>query len=150
KALILQPNSGKEHNDLAWQYGSGPSEAQVPGLATLLAEKAVLLEPRSWHYRNTLGVAYYRLGRWPQSAKTLEDSLRLSQGRFDAFALFFLAMTYQRLGQASRANECYQRADRWRQAQRQLSTEDARDLAGFRAEASALLGLSQPEPRPVW
>ena len=60
-ALNLEPLTAEAYNDLAWSYLSGRPEEIVPGLATMLAEKAVRLHPTNWYYRNSLGVGYYRL-----------------------------------------------------------------------------------------
>jgi WD40 repeat protein len=144
RALILQADVPGELNELAWQYVTGLSEQQYSGLATLLAEKVVMLMPGSWEYLNTLGIGYYRLGRWPQAVKTLEESLRRSQGASGAYDLFFLAMAYHRLGQSHRARDCYQRGIRWCQEHGQSLSLEPQELASFRAEAAALLGLPKP------
>jgi Flp pilus assembly protein TadD len=111
-----------------------------------LAEKAVLLDPCNWSYRNTLGVAYYRLGRWRQAADTLENATSLSGRQGNAFDLFFLAMSYKHLGQTDRARECYERANQWWQAQGRLNQPHEQELTAFRAEAAAVLVISPTLP----
>ncbi len=140
-ALTTESRSATELNDLAWTYLGGPPEQGTAGLGALLAEEAVLLEPGNWYCRNTLGVAYYRLGRWRQAVYVLEGALALSGGRFDAYDLFFLAMAYQHLGRGNAARAAYERADRWWTAHDRLSPQDKQELSLFRAEARALLRL---------
>ena len=143
-ALVLEPLTAVAYNDIAWPYLIGPPEQCVPGLAALLTQKAVLLEPANWDCRNSLGVAYYRLGLWREALDTLTLSLNLPGERSDAFDLFFLAMAYQRLGQVDCARKCYEQANQW-QAQAHLSPENAYQLNSFRSEAASRLGLPPPQ-----
>ena len=70
------------------------------------------------------------------------------QGQANALDLLFLAMSYHRLGQAERARDCYDRANRWWQAQTTLTPLHVQELIAFRAEAAALLGLpDRPAPQ---
>jgi hypothetical protein len=142
-ALVLEPLTAVAYNDIAWPYLIGLPDQCVPGLAALLTQKAVLLEPGNWDCRNSLGVAYYRLGLWREALDTLTVSLNLPGERSDAFDLFFLAMAYQRLGQVDCARKCYEQANQW-QAQAHLSPENAYQLNSLRSEAASQLGLPPP------
>jgi Flp pilus assembly protein TadD len=105
-----------------------------------LAQRAVRLAPENVAYRNTLGVAYYRLGQWDRAVDTLQRAIRESKQEASAYDLFFLALSYQRLGQPARARECYDQALRWCQAQgSQLLPQQAEEVTAFRAEADGLL-----------
>jgi Flp pilus assembly protein TadD len=97
------------------------------------------LNPTQGIYLNTLGVALYRAGRSAEAIHTLERSLAAGKGRFDAFDLFFLAMAHHRLGRTDRARDAFDRAMRWWREQKSLPGGYAEELAGFRAEAEALL-----------
>lgn len=57
----------------------------MQGLAP--AEKAVRLEPGNSAYRNTLGVAYYRAGRYREAVATLRVDLERQEDRFLAWGL---------------------------------------------------------------
>ncbi|HLN33510.1 MAG TPA: protein kinase [Gemmataceae bacterium] len=142
-ALGLDPLTAEAYNENAWRYLSGPPDQCVPGLAALLTEKAVLLEPGNWYCRNSLGVAYYRLGHWREALATLTTSLNLPGERFDGFDLVFLAMAHQQLGQVDRARKCYEQVIQW-QSQARLRPEAEHQLNNFRAEAAARLGLPPP------
>jgi uncharacterized protein HemY len=89
-------------------------------------------------YRNTLGVAYYRLGRYGPAVEALERSLRETKGESAAYDLFFLAMCHARRGEVAAAKDCYDRAVQWVQGrQHQLRAEEKQELDAFRAEAAA-------------
>ena len=79
-----------------------------------------------------------------QAIATLEQSLAATKGQIAAFDWFFLAMARHRLGQAVQARDSFDRAVRWCREQKQLPDQHAQDLAGFRAEAEAVLGLTRP------
>src|SRR5262249_56036285 len=81
-------------NELARYLVTGPPNERDPETALPLAKKAVALMPGKWMYRNTLGVVYYRLGRYERAAETLERNLRQSNEESAACDLFFLAMCH--------------------------------------------------------
>jgi len=65
--------------------------------------------------------------------------------------LFFLAMAHRRQGHSDLARACFDRAVRWRSARSELTAEHASALAGFHAEAEAVLGgLSGELPAEVF
>jgi tetratricopeptide (TPR) repeat protein len=135
-------------NNMAWQLVTGPAQERDPAQALLLAEKAVALGPEEPMYRNTLGVAYYRLGRYGPAVEALERSLRETKGEFAAYDLFFLAMCHARRGEAAKAKGCYDRAVQWVQGrQHRLREEEKQELDAFRAEAAAELAKG-PRPGP--
>ena len=82
----------------------------------------------------------YRLGRWDEAVEALRRSLK--EPEYAAHDLFFLAMSYQRLGDAAKARDCYDQAVHWCETHREGFDHALREeLKGFRAEADAL-GLS--------
>jgi tetratricopeptide (TPR) repeat protein len=136
--LKLAPDHQRASNSLAWIYVTGPAELRAPDKALPLAQKAVRLAPTDANYLNTLGVVYYRLGQLDGAVETLERSLPKS--KIPASDLFFLAMSYRRLGQTARAADCYDRAVHWVDAQpTALAPDQVEELNAFRAEAEALL-----------
>jgi tetratricopeptide (TPR) repeat protein len=127
-------------NYLAWLYVTGPEGVRAPGEALKLAARAIRLAPGRATYANTLGLAYYRLGRWDEAVEALRRSLK--EPEYAAHDLFFLAMSYQRLGDTAKARDCYDQAVYWCETHREGFDNAMREeLEGFRAEADAL-GLS--------
>jgi Tfp pilus assembly protein PilF len=101
----------------------------------------VRLAPENAQYRNTLGVAYYRTGRYRDAEEVLRPNLDRQDDKVLAFDLYFLAMSYHRLGQTVRARDYYDWAVRWTRAQRDLSAGYLEELALFRSEAEELLRI---------
>jgi eukaryotic-like serine/threonine-protein kinase len=139
QALGLDPRSAESHNNLAWTHLTQPEERRVAGLAALLAEKAVLLAPTEWSYRNTLALAYHRLGRWARTIEELQQGIKNNEGRATAFDLYLLSLSYARLGQPSRARECLDQANAWWNERAGLAPGYVFDLTKLREEATALL-----------
>jgi hypothetical protein len=66
--------------------------------------------------------------------------LRLSQGKSDAFDLFFLAMCRHRQGDAAKAKDCHERGKQWfRERKGKLPTDWIEELTAFQAEADGVL-----------
>jgi serine/threonine protein kinase/WD40 repeat protein len=105
-----------------------------------LAQRATELAPFNPAYQNTLGAALYRAGRWQACVDCLERNLPGNRA-IASYDLFFLAMGYQRLGRTERARDCFDRANKWLEAQIRPSEQNVKELAAFRAEAAAVLGL---------
>jgi serine/threonine protein kinase/WD40 repeat protein len=150
RAMEANPNDGVACNEVAWIYVTGPTDLRNPEEALRLAKNAVRLAPKEHNYLNTLGVAYYRLGKWKEAEATLQDAVKVDTGKAVAWDQFFLAMCYQRLGQPAKARECFERASAWCRQARQtitnVSEQWAAELKAFRAEAAAVLGLPTPVP----
>jgi tetratricopeptide (TPR) repeat protein len=135
------PELHRKVNELARELATGPPSGRDPHLAARLAACAVALAPDDHTSLNTLGVAQYRAGRYAESIATLEKSLAAGHGQFDAFELFFLAMAHHRLGHRAEARACFDRAVRRVSERKTLDSAPASELAAFRAEAEAVLGL---------
>jgi uncharacterized protein HemY len=133
-----------ELNNAAWELATGAIYLRDPERAISLARKAVAAAPDQPLNLNTLGVALYRAGRHAQAIAILEQSLAATEGQIAAFDWFFLAMARHRLGQTVQARDAFDCAVRWCREQKQLPDRHAQDLAGFRAEAEAVLGLTRP------
>lgn len=126
-------------NNVAWHWAT--SSAREPELvkALALARKAMELAPGNVTYRNTLGVVYYRLGRWREAVATLEQNLNDNADQA-AFDLYFLAMSHHRLGEQAQASDCFERAVRWHDARAaRLPAGHQAELKAFRDEAESLL-----------
>jgi WD40 repeat protein len=134
RVLQTHPDDPQACNGLAWHLVAGPDDLRDPEAALPLAEKAVRLAPMQ-AYLNTLGVVYYRLGRWADAIAALDRSVAATPGEATAFDTFFLALCYHRLGEPEMARTEYARAVRWME----LYQPDDEELRRFRAEADDLL-----------
>jgi eukaryotic-like serine/threonine-protein kinase len=143
QVIDLDPGNATVHNNLAWFYVTGPADLRAAAKALPLAQKAMALEVDSTLFRNTLGVVYYRLGRYPDAIACFEKNLSDDQ-EFAGFDLFFLAMSYHRLNEPTKANDCHQRARQWYQEQHDLASDQREELKSFQAEAEAVLTEAKP------
>ena len=84
-------------NNIAWLLVTSPEPLRSPTEALEHARQAVRLMLWEQVHLNTLGVALYRAGEFAEAITTLEQSLAVGKGQFDAFDLFFLAMAHRRL-----------------------------------------------------
>ena len=109
-----------------------------------LAQKAVQLD-RDPMVRNTLGLAYYRTGRYPEAVAAFEANLKDQQDSVLAYDLYFLAMSHHQQGDSARARQCYDLAVRWSGSHQESLAPYVVELAAFHAEAAGLLGLGKPE-----
>jgi tetratricopeptide (TPR) repeat protein len=62
-------------NGLAWALVTAPEASRNVEEAVTLAEKTVRLAPEVANFRNTLGVAYYRSGRYREAVEILRNNL---------------------------------------------------------------------------
>ncbi len=122
-----------------------PEDLRNDEEALKLAEKALRLSPENAadlaNCRNTLGLAYYRAGRYRDGVEILRPNLTAQMDRALAFDLYFLAMSHHRLGDAERARDYYDLAGRWMKNQKGLSARHVEELTLFRAEADEVLGV---------
>jgi tetratricopeptide (TPR) repeat protein len=136
------PDDASACNDLAWAYATAPEPLRDVKAALPLAENAVRVEPKNAAYRNTLGVVYYRIGRYREAAEVLRGNLESQEDRDLPCDLYFLAMIHHRLGDAGRAREYFDLADRWRRTRERSDGPDD-ELTAFRTEAAELLGVKE-------
>jgi hypothetical protein len=141
RQLEANPDDAEAANDLAWLYLTGPEALRDAEAALPLAVKAMRLKPGNTVYRNTLGVAYYRAGRYREAVDTLRPNLDKQEGWCLAFDLYFLAMSHHRLGETARARDFYDWAVRWQRTDPGLTPAYIEELDRFRAEAAELLGI---------
>jgi tetratricopeptide (TPR) repeat protein len=138
EAVARKPDRALFYNDLARLYVMAPEPLRDARAAVPLAEKAVQLQPGAWSYVNTLGIVYYRVGRYADAVAALEKSLAGGKGQADAADLYFLALCHHRLGDANRSRDCLRRAVAWHEANaKRLTEEEADELRAFRVEAEA-------------
>jgi serine/threonine protein kinase/WD40 repeat protein len=139
----VKPNDPKACNSLAWAYLIAPAELRDVKAALPLAENAVRLAASDANYRNTLGVAYYRAGRYREAVELLRANVDQQVDRLLAFDLYFLAMSHHRLGEAARARDYFDWAVRWTRTQPNLAEVHVEELTTIRAEAEELFGTDK-------
>src|SRR5262249_49766713 len=82
------PDSAWACNNLAWAYLTAPGALRDAAAALPLAEKAVRVGGGAAS-RNTLGVAYYRAGRYREAVEVLRPNLQGQRDRVLAYDLYF-------------------------------------------------------------
>jgi serine/threonine protein kinase/tetratricopeptide (TPR) repeat protein len=102
-----------------------------------LAARAFRTDENFFFCWQVLGMARYRAGQWDAAIAALERANELEGDPGSAFNGFFLAMAYQRKGDAARARDWYDRSVAW---VIQHKSDDKR-LPKYRAEAATVLGL---------
>jgi tetratricopeptide (TPR) repeat protein len=145
REVEANPSSADACNSLAWAYLTAPEVLRDAKAALPLAEKAARLEPQSATYRNTLGVAQYRAGRYREAVELLRSNLEQQEDWALAYDLYFLAMCHHRLGEPTRARDYYDWAVRWVHARRDVTPTNLEELTAIHNEAEVLLGLGQKE-----
>jgi len=135
KAIAMGLEAPAVNNELALFLANNPElRLRDAALAERLARKAVIGQPQSADYRNTLGVANYRKGDDKAAIGDLEKAMSLRDGG-NSYDWFFLAMAYSRLGERDKAQTWFDRAVQWMDSHR--PHDEA--LRGFRAEAEAMM-----------
>lgn len=105
RVLQVQPDFHAALNYLGYTFAEAGVNLEE---ALTLVSRAVALEPDNGAYVDSLGWAYYRLGRTEQARSYLERAARLEPE--DATLQEHLGDVYVALGQTERARQAYQRA----------------------------------------
>jgi WD40 repeat protein/serine/threonine protein kinase/Flp pilus assembly protein TadD len=144
RAVKLVGKSPTALNSEAWGLVTGPPGQRNPTRALELIQEAIKQQPGDTTFLNTLGVVQYRGGQYKEAVSTLEKNLAVGRGQFDAFDLYFLAMCHAKLDDAAKARDCFDRAVKWTEAQKNLPAKHVEELTAFRAEAEAELAKVRP------
>lgn len=148
KVITPAKSPGTALNNEAWRLVTGPPSQWEPAKALVLVRQALDRDPGNRLFLNTLGVAEYRSGRYEKAVAALEESLSASHGEYDAFDLYFLAMSHAKLGDATRAKAFFNRAERWVMQQMNLPAKHVEELNEFKKEAKDVLNPEiGPKPR---
>jgi hypothetical protein len=128
-------------NDASWSSVRTPAARRDDYPRALhRAEAAVRLVPENGTYLKTLGVAFYRVGRYKQALEALRRATALDTARRGGptpTELTFLAMTHWQLGDKSQARSWYDKAVQWMD----MNQSKDEELIGFLAEAAELLDV---------
>jgi len=91
-----------------FQEGRRRLQEGLTAQATVPLEKAKRLEPRKASIREALGIAYFRIRRWPEAEAEFRALLELSPT--DHYAHYALGRTLEKQGRAAEANGHYKLA----------------------------------------
>ena len=128
-------------NDLAWALIVSPDfNPKAKGNSGTLARMATRQMPDEPMYRETLGIANYRLGEWREAVKVLEGCVRRDNEPPSQMAGLFLAMAHMQLGNTQEARRWYDAA---RDADRTTKTITDEQRKEIQQEAKKLLGMTQ-------
>ena len=84
-----------------FQQGRQHLRAGMPAQATVALEKAKKREPERASIREALGIAYFRIRRWPEAEVEFRKLVELSPA--DHYANLALARTLDKLGRSGEA-----------------------------------------------
>jgi len=142
-ALTVDPNSSQANNNYAWFLSTCPNKKyHKPEYGVELAHKALKLVPEEGLFWNTLGVCYYRAGRWEEAMPALERSNKFLGDAGLGFNAMFIAMSHWQLGKKDEANRQFDVAVEWMRENEVVDEE----LVRFYQEASELLGRELKVP----
>jgi eukaryotic-like serine/threonine-protein kinase len=140
RALDANPTSAEACNDLAWTILLAPEALRDWKAALPLAQKAVELNNDPMH-RNTLGLAYYRAGRYREAVEALRPNLKDQADSVLVFDFYFLAMSHHQLGERAQARQFYDLAVRWSAAHSEALKPFLEESTAIQAEAAEVLGV---------
>jgi tetratricopeptide (TPR) repeat protein len=142
RAANVDPHNPRATNWLAWILLVCPDERRRnPTESVAWAKRSIAAaegedRARAW---NTLGVAYYRLGKLQAAIEAVETSCQLSATGGIDVDFFVLAMAHWQLGDRARARAYYDEGDRWVSRSRTRGEENP----PFQVEAAKLLGVAK-------
>ena len=130
-------------NKVAWQLVGKAQDRRSAELALPLIEKAVAQASGNQTVLHTLGVTYYRLGRYDDAIAAIERGAQQPGRPLRAYELYLLAMCHYQRKDAAGARRDFDAAVRW-QEQAKLTPEQLDELQALRVEAEALLQGKAP------
>jgi eukaryotic-like serine/threonine-protein kinase len=142
-AMLRRPGlSVLAGNNIAWFCSRFPNSVADRRPVLALAEKAAEEYSRDCTCLNTLGVALYRAGQFPESIQALEKAIRLNLDQEGtALDWLFLAMAHERLGHKEEARKWLAKAIAWRERSSQIPEEAAYGKSSLRWDERAEVQL---------
>jgi serine/threonine protein kinase/tetratricopeptide (TPR) repeat protein len=136
ESLELVPNAPQTLQNLADRLAKCPDpEFRDPREAVRVASRAVELSPTDGSAWRVLGEAHCSAGNWWAAAEAIEKSMEL--GTPGPYHWLRLAIAQSQLGNKDQARASFDKAVAWMEKNPRKND----DLARYRAEAAALLGL---------
>ena len=108
-----------------FQLGRKHLRSGMPAQATVPLEKAKRREPNKASIRESLGIAYFRIGRYEEAADEFRAMLELAPT--DDYAHYALGRCLEKQGHAAEANGHYKLASSMRPGSKQYAAR-VRDL----------------------
>jgi hypothetical protein len=142
-SLERDPNSALAANELAWTLACQPGRGDAHE-AVRWAKRALELERANFDYRNTLGAALYRAGRYADAAVELERNIA-SNPPMIGYDWVFLAMCKQGLGLAAEARFAFDQATKWRIEKTRAQSSQVTEYHDLLHEARARLDSPLPD-----
>ncbi|MEE8467026.1 MAG: hypothetical protein V3T22_01130 [Planctomycetota bacterium] len=134
------PDHAPWQNGLAWTLATGPDPAVHAGDdAVSHALRAIEIDPAQSAYVNTLGVSYYRAGRFSDAIETLERSIAID-GIGKLSDHLFLAMAWKKEGEDAIAMETLGGAFDWIE-KHTVSVLEFAEALRFLEDACELMGV---------
>jgi serine/threonine protein kinase/tetratricopeptide (TPR) repeat protein len=136
-------HTARSLNYLARGLAANPSaDARDPTWAVELAKIALEAAPDDGAILSTLGIAYYRIGVYKAAIEALKHADQLQGRSLFGQDAFFIAMACWKSGDRLAARKWFAMARLWMEG----NAPNNEELRRFRAEAAALLGLSEQLP----
>jgi WD40 repeat protein len=136
----LWPENADDLNRASWEVTKVPGASPAAlRLAVRQAEAACRLVRGDGNHLNTLGVAYYRAGKYTEALATLQQADQINKGIPEDLA--FLAMAQHHLGQQAASLATLARLRETMKKRKWAEDETAR---GFLREAEALIDGASP------
>ena len=142
-ALRGDPKSVKILNSFAWTTatrGDSNTEQTLIEEALLAAKTANALQPSDFSLQNTLGVCYYRLGKWEEAITELEESVK--GGADIPHNWLFISMAKWQLDQKDEARQLLTKSILWKQGKSPNA-----ELKNFMLRQKGLLDRLKDWPR---
>jgi eukaryotic-like serine/threonine-protein kinase len=137
--LSNAPDSPLIANELAWRLLSCPAELQDAERAAALMEGVSKTSPLDVNTRNTKAIAYYRIGKYSAAIELLRENIAIQEDVYLPYDLYFLAMSYWKMGSKAEARETLEWSERMLRLKPPNDIEGQKELKLFRAEAKALI-----------
>jgi tetratricopeptide (TPR) repeat protein len=109
-ALQMNVNSLSLLDEDAWLLVTCAEPRRDPELAVELATRGVQLAPKAAKIRSTLGMALYRAGKFSAAIEELKLAVQLNPQNPAPSDFLFLAMAYQKAGDAVAARQWHDKA----------------------------------------
>jgi len=135
------PDYAPWHNGLAWMLATSPDPSVHAGdEAVRHALRALEIDPNKSAYVNTLGISYYRAGRFSDAIETLERSIEID-GIGAISDHLFLTMAWKMEGEDEIAMDYLKSAFDWIE-KRKVSILELADSQRFLEDACAMMEVN--------